>query len=449
MARARFPPPDLLAYDQGRARQRIMRRLLALVLVALAGRTTAQDCSIVGQNQTVYQTLNEWYYWYKYLPPVSPATFADPEGLLDAVRYRPLDNTFSYITTAASSQAYYGESQYLGFGFSMKFTVGYELRVTDVFPASPASEVGFDRGSEILTLNGKSIQRTYEDGEWGTIWGGEEMGYSVDVTFKTLAGETKSGRLSKRVVTIPTVPLTTVQEAGGKKVGYIVFKNFVEPSYAALDAAFAQLKAAGATELVLDLRYNGGGLVAVAQYLGGLIGGDRTSGEVFAQYIHNDKRSDRNNAIKFTRPASAFPLARLVVITTRSSASASELIINALRPYLPVIVVGDNSYGKPVGQYGFQVCQKMLYAVSFSIRNSLGQGDYYDGFPPDCRAADDITHSLGDPGEASLSAALSYLATGACPAAASSLQAASDKSRPGPAIRAHAENGWQALRVAY
>ena len=425
-----------------------MRKIFALLLLALAGRASAQDCSIVGQNQTVYQTLNDWYYWYKNLPAVSPATFADPEALLDAVRYRPLDNTFSYISSAASSQAYYGDSQYLGFGFSMKFTVGYELRVTDVFPASPASELGFDRGSEILTLNGKSIQKTYEDGEWNTIWGGEEAGYSLEITFRNAGGESKSGRMAKRVVTIPTVALTNLQEAGGKKVGYIAFKNFVEPSYTALDNAFAQLRATGATELVLDLRYNGGGLVAVAQYLGGLIGGDRTSGEVFAQYVHNDKRSSQNNAIRFTRPASAFPLSRLVVITTRSSASASELIINALRPYMPVIVVGDNSYGKPVGQYGFRVCDKMAYLVSFSIKNSLGQGDYYDGFPPDCRAADDINHPLGDPAEASLATALTYVATGACPAA-SSAQASAAQFRTGPALRAHAENGWQALRVAY
>lgn len=427
-----------------------MRKFLALAfaLSIPAGKASAQDCSITGQNQTVMQTLNDWYYWYQHLPVVSPATFADPEALLDAVRYRPLDTTFSYLSSAAASQAFYGDSQYLGFGFSMKFTVGYELRVTDVFPASPASDIGFDRGSEILTLNGKSIQKTYEDGEWNTIWGGEEPGYSLEVGFKTAGGEARSARMAKRVVTIPTVPLVAIQDAGGKRTGYIVFKNFVEPSYAALDAAFAQLRAGGATELILDLRYNGGGLVAVAQYLGGLIGGDRTTGEVFAQYVHNDKRSSQNNSIRFSRPAAAFPLSRLIVITTRSSASASELIINALRPYLPVVVVGDNSYGKPVGQYGFRVCEKMLYAVSFSIRNSLGQGDYYDGFAPDCRAADDLTHLLGDPREASLSAALSYLANGSCPTSVSS-RSALDQGRPGPTIRAHAENGWQSLRVAY
>ncbi len=426
-----------------------MRKLLAVVLVVLAASAQAQDCSVAGQNQTVYQTLNEYYYWYRNLPAVSASTFGSPEALLEAVRYRPLDNTFSYISSASSSQAFYGDSQYLGFGFSMKFTVGYELRVTDVFPGSPASEIGFERGSEILTLNGKSIQQTYEDGEWNTVWGGEEEGYAVEVTFKSANGEAKGGRMAKRVVTIPTVPLVSIQDTGGRKTGYIVFKNFVEPSYAALDAAFAQLQEAGATDLILDLRYNGGGLIAVAQHLGGLIGGDRTSGEVFAQYVHNDKQTPRNNAIRFPRPASAFPLNRLIVITTKSSASASELIINALKPFIPVVVIGENSYGKPVGQYGFRICDKMLWPVAFSLQNALGQGDYFDGFAPDCPAADDIGHALGDPNEGSLSAALTYVRTGACPSSVAASSAASDRERPGPAIRAHAENGWQALRVAY
>ena len=434
-----------------------MRRLLAFALVSLPATAPAQDCAVASQNATVYQTLRDWYYWYPKIPAVSPFIFADPAALLDAVRYRPLDNTFSYISTAASSQAFYGESQYLGFGFSMKFTVGYELRVTDVFPSSPAAEIGFDRGSEILTLNGKSIQRTYEDGEWGTIWGGEEAGYAVNVTFKNAAGEVKSGRIVKRVVTIPTVPHVSIHQVQGKTTGYIVFKNFVEPSYAALDAAFARLRDAGATELVLDLRYNGGGLIAVAQHLGGLIGGDRTSGEVFAQYVHNDKRSSQNNSIRFSRPASAFPLNRLIVITTRSSASASELIINALKPFIPVIVIGDNSYGKPVGQYGFRICEKMLWPVSFSVQNARGQGDYFDGFVPDCRAADDIGHALGDARETSLATALTYVATGACPAAtsssssssSSSSRAALDRGRGEPLARTHNEDGWRALRVAY
>ena len=133
----------------------------------------------------------------------------------------------------------------------------------------------------------------------------------------------------------------------------------MNPSFQALDDAFAALHEAGATELVLDVRYNGGGLVDVAVHLASLIGGVPTQGRVLATFQHNDKNSDLNEDLRFeTAPAQALDLARLFVITTRSSASASELVINSLRPHIPVVVVGDSTYGKPVGQYGFDVLRQ-------------------------------------------------------------------------------------------
>ncbi len=125
--------------------------------------------------------------------------------------------------------------------------------------------------------------------------------------------------------------------------------------------AFAALKTAGATELVLDLRYNGGGLVDVAVHLASLIGGARTNGQVMLNYVHNDKIGPiLNKTTRFANPEQALNLQRLVVITTRGSASASELVINSLRPYIPVTIIGDTTYGKPVGQYGLRFCDKVL-----------------------------------------------------------------------------------------
>jgi carboxyl-terminal processing protease len=107
-------------------------------------------------------------------------------------------------------------------------------------------------------------------------------------------------------------------------------------------------------------------------------------------------------------------LSRLVVIATRSSASASELVINGLRPFIPVVVIGDNTYGKPVGQYGIEFCDKVLAPVAFSLVNADGQGDYFNGIAPDCAAADDVEHDLGERDEASLAEALHYVRTGSC-----------------------------------
>ena len=215
----------------------------------------------------------------------------------------------------------------------------------------------------------------------------------------------------KRLVTIPTVSLTRVVEVDGRKVGYLFFRNFVQPSVAALTDAFTALKAAGATELVLDLRYNGGGLVDVAVHLASLIGGTRTNGQVMLNYVHNDKIGPiLNKTTRFANPEQALNLQRLVVITTRGSASASELVINSLRAYIPVTIIGDTTYGKPVGQYGMRFCDKILYPVAFSIKNANNEGDFFDGLPVDCAAGDDYLHQLGDTAEASFAEALTSFA---------------------------------------
>jgi C-terminal processing protease CtpA/Prc len=246
-------------------------------------------------------------------------------------------------------------------------------------------------------------------------FGPDVVGQQATIVFDKPSGERKTATMTKRIVTIPTVAITKVFDAGGRRVGYLMFSNFVQPSIAALNEAFAALKTAGVNELVLDVRYNGGGLVDVAVHLASLIGGSRTSGLPMLNYVHNDKiGSVYNKVTRFTNPENALNLERVFVITTHGSASASELVPNSLRPYMPVIFIGDTTYGKPVGQYGFRFCDKILWAVAFSIKNANLEGDYFDGIAPDCPAADDATHQLGDPEEASLAEAFTYIRTGGC-----------------------------------
>jgi C-terminal processing protease CtpA/Prc len=137
-------------------------------------------------------------------------------------------------------------------------------------------------------------------------------------------------------------------------------------------------------------------------------------GQVFVQFTHNDKQTSRNTAYRFEAKPQALGVSRLVVIATRSSASASEAVVNGLRPYMDVKVVGDTTYGKPVGQYGFEFCQKVLYPVSFLVTNARGEADYFDGIPADCAAADDVDHALASSEEASLAEALYVVRRGRC-----------------------------------
>jgi len=429
------------------SRAALVSCLLALV-VSCAAPASARaqgpaSCSTAGKNLYVRDVMTDLYLWYAEMPIVNPTSYESPEAYLEAVRYRTLDSTFSYITSRAANDAFYSDSQFIGFGLSTILN-DLEMRVTQVFPESPASEAGLSRGDRIVEIGGRLVTTLISGGEIGSAFGPSEIGVESDVAFVNPAGTRHEAHMVKRLVTIPTVSLTRVYSLGGRRVGYMFFRNFVEPSYEALDKAFAELSAARVDELVLDLRYNGGGLVNVAQYLASYIGGVRTDGLVFAEYFHNDKNTFRNHIIRFENKPQHLTLDRLIVVTTGSSASASELVINALRPFMPVVVIGGRTYGKPVGQYAVAFCDKLLAPVSFALRNADGKGDFYDGFAPDCPAPDEIDRQLGDPDEGSLKEALTFATTGACGPRPLTPQQKGD-ARP----RAPRVLGWQSLVNAY
>jgi carboxyl-terminal processing protease len=429
----------------GRARVAAAVLVLATVSGAVAGsgctaaqladalNSAIQDCSVPGQNRFVRDTLKDVYLWYKELPDPDPASFTTPEAYLEAVRYKALDKTFSFITGRAANDALTNDSQYVGFGFKSEIVSASEIRVADVYAGGPAADAGLERGAGILEVNGRSAASLISTGETSSIFGPAQVGVSAHVLFRDRAGADHDVQMVKRTVTIPTVAVTTTIASGGRVVGYLLLENFVTPTSAALDAAFTQLEAAGANELILDVRYNGGGLVTVAQHLASLIGGSRTTGQLFIQLAFNDKHSSDNQNINFQTLPHALGLERLVVITTENSASASESMVNGLRPYIPVTVVGGTTYGKPVGQTVFNFCDKVLYAVTFAAKNARGQADFFNGIPADCAAPDDLDHALGDTREGSLAEALRYLRTGSCSASAAA--AARAQSAPRPAGR--------------
>ena len=421
-----------------RARAGVGIATLAVLLLASPAHAQLRNCSALSQVSYVRDAMADLYLWYREVPRLEGVRFASPESYLEAARYRPLDSSFSYIASAAETEAFYGESAYVGFGFGTA-AAGDALRVTQVFPGSPADDAGMQRGDRIVAIDDQAVGTLLASGGLDAALGAAEPGLSRQFSF-TRGAAPMAALLTKRVVTIPTVSLTRVYEVAGRRVGYIFFRNFVTPSVAALDAAFLELRQAGVTELVLDVRYNGGGLVSVAKHLGDLIGGRLTEGQVFAEFAHNDRYSDRNETLRFGSAPNALGLSRVVMITSRASASASELVANSLRPFLPVVLIGDRTYGKPVGQYALEFCEKVLALVAFSLKNAAGEADYFDGLPPTCRVGDDLDHQLGDPAEAALREAFIYIDTGRCsaPALQRLRQLRVDTPRP-------ATDGWQLL----
>ena len=396
---------------------------------------TTSACSVTGQNQQILAIMQSWYYWNQYLPTgVNPAAYGDTSSFLDALLYQPLDR-FSYITTQAANQAFYGAGQYVGMGFSEEVVNGNQLQLTDVYPGSPAAGAGFVRGGYILSINGTPVANLIANNQLAAAFGAADVGVQVTLDYQSPSGATQTVTLTKTVVTQPNVSLVQSFNAGGRKVGYFFFQNFITPSNNELQQAFAQFQADGDNELVIDERYNGGGLLSVAQYLGSLIVGNGDAGQTFATLNYNSLHTDQDQTLTFQSTTNGLNLNRVVIITTDATASASELLINALKPYIDVVTIGSTTFGKPVGENGFDFCSSVLYPMTFNMLNAAGGGNYFSGFAPTCAAVDDLNHPLGDASEASLAEALYYIANGNCGASAAAAERAIARAaalRPSP-----------------
>jgi hypothetical protein len=207
----------------------------------------------------------------------------------------------------------------------------------------------------------------------------------------------------------------------GRKLGYVHVKDMISQTGAPLETSFAQFKAAGVDEIVLDLRYNGGGLVSVAGRVASYVAGSRGAGLTFADLLYNDKRAAANNqTYRFERLASAAGVARVFVLAGPRTCSASEQVINGLRGIgVDVVAIGDTTCGKPVGFLpASNGCGTTYNVVNFESVNARFEGRYFDGFAATCPVAEDYARALGAPGEPLLDAARYYADNGSCPATA-------------------------------
>lgn len=407
---------------------------------------STNDCSLLGENYQIQGIMQDWYYWYQQLPAADPAAYSDAESYVEALRYQPLDR-FSYVTTQTANTAFYSAGQYVGIGFNQQLTSTTTLQISDVYPSSPADNAGIVRGDTILSINGTPVSTLIANGTLGDAYGPATVGTRVTLEFQHAAGDTHTVTLAKAVVTQPNVSRLQEFTAGSHKVGYFFFQNFIEPSDNELNAAFKQLKTDGVDELIIDDRYNGGGLLSVAQYLGSLIAGSSEAGQEFATLNYNNRHSGNNFTYKFQSETNSLVLNRIVFINTNATASAAELIVNALKPYIDVVTVGASTFGKPVGENGFDICSDVLYPMTFKMTNAAGYGDYFDGIPATCPALDDLSHPLGDSSESSLATALYYIANGSCGVRA--VTAARTLSERGAIQPVPRKYGWHQLMNGY
>jgi len=425
-----------------------------------------QPGSTTIENFWLRSWTNETYLWNDEVPDLDPAAFNDRLVYFDRLKTSAVEPSgedrddfhFSQPTEDFLEQRNSAPSASYGVSYAAIATTpprDFRVRYTD--PGTPASaEVGglinFVRGAQILTVDGVDLINASSDAAVDALNAG---------LFPETAGETHTfevldpGAASSRTITLVSEnlssdPVNTVEVINTSlgSVGYVLFNTFSPfSSEEEIVNAMEQLQAANVNDLVLDLRYNGGGLLAIAAQLSYMIAGPSfTTGRTFENLRFNDDAGgvnpvtgETNNAIPFYSTTLGFSLPsgqslpvldinRVFVLSTESTCSASEAVINGLQGVdFEVILIGDITCGKPYGFYPADNCGETYYTIQFQGVNDKGFGGYSDGFVPSdnaspfgvitdgCSVVDDLQGTLGDESEALLAAALSYRETGSCP----------------------------------
>lgn len=402
-----------------------------------SGNTT---CTLRARQDWAGAQLREWYLFPETLPAsLDPAPYASLDGYIDALtataRAQGKDRYFTYVTSIATEQAYNSTGRTGGFGIRIKTdAVALRAYISEAFEGAPALAAGIDRGAEILAIGQSSGSlRSVSDimATSGASGVSDALGPNVAGTTRVLrvrdgSGTTRDVTLAKAEYDLQPVSSRygwRVIDDGGRKVGYVNLRTFIYAADTGLRQAFASFRAQGVTDVIVDLRYNGGGLLSVAETLGNLLGGNRRPSDLMYQLAYRPEKAATENVSRyFTAQADSVSPRRVAFIGFEGTASASELVMNALVPFLhaDVALIGGNSYGKPVGQIAVDLaaCDDRLRIIAFAVKNAAGRGDYYQGLAPfmeaTCQASDDVTHPLGDPQEQSVKTALDYLAGRSC-----------------------------------
>ncbi len=408
---------------------------------------TTAACSLSSREDWALAQLNKWYLFPTLIDTnVNKASYSDLQSYVDALvapaRAQSKDRYFTYVTSIAEENALINSGQTAGFGFRLGYdTVNNRVFVIEVFESTPAYGANIGRGDELLSIDGKSVSTLMASGGPQAVFdalGPSDAGVTRTLSIQHLGGAQVDVALTKTTYDInPVSPQgNQVIDYGGTKIGYINLRTFI--SLTAEDQLRTRIQAfkdQGIDKVIIDLRYNGGGLIEVAQVLDSLLAANEVN-KPLAYMTFRQSQSSNDETLDFLSEASAISATKIAFIGSGGTASASELVMNAMAPYLGknVALVGSNTYGKPVGQIAEDKaeCDDRFRIIAFELKNADHYGDYFSGLAVDatndpnsfvqkattCKASDDIFHPLGDPNESSTAAALNWLNGGSCTAIA-------------------------------
>ena len=386
---------------------------------------SASAAAKAAEKTSVRAHLNDVYLWYNQIVDVPAANYATAPDYFDALLVRSMDRfSFSMPVAEAVSQLQVGEET--GFGVKWGWAAQGRLYAYYVDPNSPAAAT-FTRGTEVTAINGQAVA-TMDSSTLDNALFPQQAGSQAAFTLRApgaVATQTKSLASATFLTTAVAQP-QILPLSGGRKAGYLLFNEHLLTSEGGLNQAMTQFKQQGISELVLDLRYNNGGYLMIAEEVASMIGGTPVQGKVFEKLSfnnkHPEKTQDPTNTIKFDALDSkdaTLPLLglnRVFVLTGPPTCSASESIVNGLLPYVQVVLIGGTTCGKPYGFVQTNIGDQAYFAIQMEGVNASGNDDFKTGFAPTCPVDDDLNYQLGDVREARLKAALYYMSNNSCPA---------------------------------
>lgn len=360
------------------------------------------------------------YLWYNQIPATfNGQSYADPNAIMEAIRQYSNEPGFSAPVDKWSFAMKQSEWNNLSNGVSADFGMNVfffkegDLRVKSVERTSPAGIAGIRRGWRITKINGSTnIATSNADFISNAVWNSSNGNF----TFQKPDGSTVDIGLTSATYQEHPVYLDTVYTISSKKIGYLSFNSFLGDTnqvYSEFSRVFNKFANAGISDLIVDLRYNGGGYVSVQQKLADWLAPSSANGQLMMKEQFNDKYTQYNSVDNFKKLGS-LNLSKIYFIVSHNTASASELLINNLKPFVNVQLVGPSkTYGKPVGFFPIDDGDWYIFPVSFRSTNNQGQGNYFNGMDLNSQVADGLDKDWGDVTETCLQSAISNITTGA------------------------------------
>jgi C-terminal processing protease CtpA/Prc len=363
--------------------------------------------------QDLYRLFQTEYFWAdKTQKELDYTQYSNPQDLIDDLKYEK--DRWSFAITKEAYQNITSQKSE-GFGFTCQ-DVPAGCHVVYVRIDSPVDKIGLKRGDVITKIN-------YQQASNQLIHEISQEQQEEPVIFKILRQSTHercSGKVTPRAYTYKVVSHQIIETNNHHKVGYFRLDSFLGDKEIGqqIDSAFDQFKKESLSKLIIDLRYNGGGSVEIASKLLNKLTHKKDTQPQFT-LAWNDNYKYNDEIYRFKTEENSLDIEQLIFLTTQSSASASELVISAMKPYLGernVIQIGDRTHGKPVGMSGKIDSDYYYFIINFVVKNSLGFYDYFDGLPvtKGCKIEDDPYHEMGDKDESMLKSALRYIDKGSC-----------------------------------